>query len=230
MKSQRHINEPARRACLHRPHLELGVPPSSSPEPDRPPPLILLPPPPPAAAAQVEQVTRLCGPNLEHCYRALKVTGPAARASCCCFCAEGVLATGGYGTTVQLWSADTGAHQSSLAAGAKRPNSCFDPGGELLVAWGGPGQLGVIEVVELSTQRTKRLADGHSCAVKCCAVSADRQRVLSCDEAGGVVLWEVGALFKGAAGEARHQRLGQHADKVKCCALSLDGLLAATGR
>ncbi len=174
-------------------------------------------------------MTRLCGPSLEHCYRALRVTGAAARASCCCFRSEATLATCGYGSTVQLWSAESGAHQGSVQAGVKRPSSCLDPGGELLVAWGGAGAPGALEVVELSSQRSQRLSDGHGCAVKCCAVSADRQRILSCDEAGGVVLWEVGALFRGAAGEASCRRLGQHADKVKAAAVSQDGLLAATG-
>ncbi len=178
----------------------------------------------------MEQITRLCGSKLEHVYKAQKITGALTKSSYCCFRSDSTLATGGFGTAVNVWSLETGLQLSSVSPSVKRPYSCSDPSGELMAAWGGGNGAGqaALDVIDVATQKSQKLLGGHSCAIKCCTISADRQRIITGDENGNVVLWDISSLFKPSA-DYTSQPLGQHRDKVKCCCFSQDGLLAATG-
>jgi hypothetical protein len=178
-----------------------------------------------------EERTGFCDAEPGHVCSDTRISGAAAQATLLAFQPDGAaLLTGNDGLGLLRWR-----------AADRLPLELFELRGGPLSPCGvdSMGRFALLRSREAAGRPTllwvdsqlhrRQLLSGLVDAVRCCAVGPGGRQVLAGDAAGRVLLWDAGkptaALQLAPAVQRRH-----HSAAINCCALSADGLLAATGK
>lgn len=184
-----------------------------------------------------QETVKLCGDNHEHVYRVLRLSTLGCQALRCCFGIEPgtlVVSTVTNSVAVYGFQSTEARRLSSSVKGMRRSKNVCTPGVDVVAVFGDP----VATAIELQWPSSRHFASlqGHTAAVKCCALSDDGRVLVSGGREGELFAWLLPQPLQQPSGSddaptvpVKLPLLGHSDATVKRCCISGDGRIAVSG-